>query len=74
MPFTLLILVLGTYWAQRPACRRFWPHTAAYPAGTKITMPERFRWSEVLTCGFRAWGGWDSNPGPADYESAALTG
>ena len=20
------------------------------------------------------WGGWDSNPGPADYESAALTG
>jgi len=22
----------------------------------------------------RRWGGWDSNPGPADYESAALTG
>jgi hypothetical protein len=21
-----------------------------------------------------SWGGWDSNPGPADYESAALTG
>ena len=20
------------------------------------------------------WGGWGSNPGPADYESAALTG
>jgi site-specific DNA recombinase len=22
----------------------------------------------------RLWGGWGSNPGPADYESAALTG
>ena len=22
----------------------------------------------------RRWGGWDSNPRPADYESAALTG
>ena len=26
------------------------------------------------TSDFGAWGGWDSNPGPADYESAALTG
>jgi hypothetical protein len=24
--------------------------------------------------GLEGWGGWGSNPGPADYESAALTG
>ena len=40
----------------------------------KITKVRRFCRSQALTCGFREWGGWDSNPGPADYESAALTG
>jgi hypothetical protein len=69
-----VILVLGTYWAQRPAFHRPRLHTAAHLAEAKITMTRRFRWSEALICGFSAWGGWDSNPGPADYESAALTG
>jgi hypothetical protein len=23
-----------------------------------------------VICGFLGWGGWDSNPGPADYESS----
>jgi hypothetical protein len=32
-----------------------------------VTSFQRFRWSEW-------WGGWGSNPRPADYESAALTG
>jgi hypothetical protein len=37
MPHPLVTLILGTYWAQRTACRRSWPNTAAHPAGTKIT-------------------------------------
>ena len=40
----------------------------------KITKIRYLCRSEGLNCDFRAWGGWDSNPGPADYESAALTG
>ncbi len=40
----------------------------------KITKASEFRRSKPLTCGSEEWGGWDSNPGPADYESAALTG
>jgi hypothetical protein len=32
-PPALAILDLGTYWAQRPAFRRFRPYTAAHPAG-----------------------------------------
>jgi hypothetical protein len=40
----------------------------------KITKASHFRRSQGLICGFKEWGGWDSNPGPADYESAALTG
>ncbi len=47
------------------------PHTR--PIG-KITKVAYSRRSQALTCNFGAWGGWDSNPGPADYESAALTG
>jgi hypothetical protein len=30
--------------------------------------------SDGVWPGQTKWGGWDSNPGPADYESAALTG
>jgi hypothetical protein len=30
--------------------------------------------SEALIWAFAEWGGWGSNPRPADYESAALTG
>jgi hypothetical protein len=43
-------------------------------AKAKITPRRDFRWSEDLIWAFEEWGGWDSNPGPADYESAALTG
>jgi hypothetical protein len=32
------------------------------------------RRSEALSWAFEEWGGWGSNPRPADYESAALTG
>jgi hypothetical protein len=39
-----------------------------------LATGRRFCRSQGLTCGFKEWGGWDSNPGPADYESAALTG
>ena len=31
-PDPAVILVLGTYWAQRPAFRRSWLHTAAHAA------------------------------------------
>jgi hypothetical protein len=54
-----------------PAHGRTQPHTRLR---SKITKLSHFRKSEALTCGFLEWGGWDSNPGPADYESAALTG
>ena len=50
------------------------PPTAAYsrtPRLTgKITKASHSRRSRGLICGFREWGGWDSNPGPADYESS----
>jgi len=36
----------------------------------KITKASHSRRSQGLICGFREWGGWDSNPGPADYESS----
>lgn len=32
------------------------------------------RWSETAPRTVLRWGGWDSNPRPTDYESAALTG
>ena len=47
------------------------PHTGLK---SKIAKAGSFRRSQALTCNFGVWGGWDSNPGPADYESAALTG
>jgi hypothetical protein len=40
----------------------------------KITKVGHFRRSQGLAFGFSEWGGWDSNPRPTDYESAALTG
>jgi hypothetical protein len=40
----------------------------------KITKARSFCRSQGLIWRFGEWGGWDSNPGPADYESAALTG
>ena len=71
---TFVILNFGTYLAQRPAFAaygRIRPHTRLTG---KITKIRRFCRSQGLTCDFNEWGGWDSNPGPADYESAALTG
>src|SRR5579859_2892217 len=43
------------------------PHTGLTG---KITRAAHFRRSRGLTCDFEEWGGWDSNPGPADYESS----
>ena len=34
----------------------------------KITKTRRFRRSQTASCGFGEWGGWGSNPRPADYE------
>ena len=71
MPPPLVILDLGTYWAQTAADHSLGPHTAAYACRIKDLEIATFT---QVTCGFLGWGGWDSNPGPADYESAALTG
>ena len=35
----------------------------------KITESRHFCRSQGLNCGFREWGGWGSNPRPADYEN-----
>jgi hypothetical protein len=64
-------MIFGTYSAQRAADDGLLPHTAAHPCGIKDLESVTFL---QVTCGFLRWGGWDSNPGPADYESAALTG
>jgi hypothetical protein len=64
-------MIFGTYSAQRAADDGLLPHTAAYPCGIKDL---EIAASPQVTWGFLGWGGWDSNPGPADYESAALTG
>jgi hypothetical protein len=71
MPSPLAILDFGTYLAQIAADDGLGPHTAAYRCGIK-DLPNRVYLQ--VTWGFPWWGGWDSNPGPADYESAALTG
>jgi hypothetical protein len=39
----------------------------------KIAKLRRFCRSQGLICGFGEWGGWDSNPGPADYSSGDLS-
>jgi hypothetical protein len=64
-------MIFGTYSAQRAADDGLLPHIAAYPCRIKDLEIAAF---PQVTCGFLRWGGWDSNPGPADYESAALTG
>ena len=64
-------MIFGTYSAQRAADDGLGPHTAAYPCGIKDLEIAVFY---QVSCTFLRWGGWDSNPGPADYESAALTG
>jgi hypothetical protein len=61
----------GAYLPQRAADHGLGPHTAAYPC--RIKDLEIAALVQVI-CAFLGWGGWDSNPGPADYESAALTG
>jgi hypothetical protein len=43
------------------------PHTGLT---SKIAKAGSFRRSQALNCNVGAWGGWDSNPGPADYESS----
>jgi hypothetical protein len=61
----------GAYLPQGAADDGAGPHTAAYPC--RIKDLEIAAFPQVI-CTFLRWGGWDSNPGPADYESAALTG
>jgi len=75
MPSPLVILVLGTYLGHSDlhfaahGCTK--PHTRARD---RITKAKRFCSSQALTCGSGEWGGWDSNPGPADYESSPPAG
>jgi len=68
--FTSVILNFGTYLAQRPAsgCSRL--HTAAHPTGRQDHEGYAFPHVAGPYLGSKAWGGWDSNPGPADYESS----
>jgi integrase len=48
---------------DRHECSPLFPAAAvSQPAGSRVSPVQP------------KWGGWDSNPGPADYESAALTG
>jgi hypothetical protein len=54
---------------QMAALGRLQPHIGSE---LKITEFRRLRRSQGLNCGFREWGGWGSNPRPADYESGIL--
>jgi hypothetical protein len=47
------------------ALGRLQPHIGAE---LKTTESRHFCRSQGLNCGFRKWGGWGSNPRPADYE------
>jgi hypothetical protein len=42
VPFTLAILHLGTYWAQRAADDSLAPHTAAYPCESEDLRSQVF--------------------------------
>src|SRR5215471_18381399 len=56
---------------DRPASRRFWPHTAAHAAGRQDHEGPHISAGQTRLTGTpKEWGGWDSNPGPADYESS----
>jgi len=41
---------------------------------SKIAESTCFRTQSRLTSNSGEWGGWDSNPGPADYESSPPAG
>ena len=56
---------------QMTASNRSQPHIGAE---SKIISGTSSCRSQGLSGSFGRWGGWGSNPGPADYESAALTG
>jgi hypothetical protein len=49
------------------ALGRLQPHIGSE---LKITESRHFRRSQDLNGGFREWGGWGSNPRPADYEKS----
>ena len=51
---------------QMTALGHLQPHIGAE---LKITESRQFCRSQGLNCGFREWGGWGSNPRPADYEN-----
>jgi hypothetical protein len=54
----------GTYLAQRAADDGLVPHSAAYRRGIQD--------HGGLKGDFAEWGGWGSNPRPADYEKYGL--
>ena len=49
---TMMILDLGTYWAQRPAFRRPRLRTTAHRDDRQIARAGSFRRSQALICGF----------------------
>jgi len=64
----------GVYPPQGAAGDGLGLHTAAYRRRIQDHESQAFRRSTQQTGTFKEWGGWGSNPRPADYESAALTG
>lgn len=54
------------------------PKKRIQPVQAQLTLRhpnnERFRRPKPACIRTGGWGGWDSNPRPTDYESAALTG
>jgi integrase len=63
----------GRDWHSDPhftATSRAQPHKRP---SAKIEKMRRIRRSQRMTGALSKWGGWGSNPRPADYESAALT-
>jgi hypothetical protein len=72
-------------WRGKPAGRS-WPTSERQPNGEQEagrSQPHPPQIGHYLAdlraekppfiCGFQLWGDWDLNPGPTDYESAALT-
>jgi hypothetical protein len=62
-----VILDLGMYRAQTAADDRLCRIQPHFPCRIEDLEIATF---QQVTCGFLGWGGWDSNPGPADYESS----
>jgi hypothetical protein len=74
MPFRLDVVETGEQWVVT----RKRPITGAATASGKAVGQNKppGTWVKVrcIPAELGKWGGWGSNPRPADYESAALTG